>query len=133
MTGWVVLNFIVFIYSNASQLTFFLLEPRPWLEESCELGLSFLQFWSFLGIASLVFSGTQHDARGPGGFVCNCRIFWKWRQCHKNEPKIRFFELMGNLVTIFFRIWSIMKNYIIKILFLRYGPKCSRPVRLKGF
>ena len=61
-----------------------------------------------------------------------------------NEPKTGFFELLKNLGIKFFWIWSIIKVYIIccilaqnpylaKIWFLRYGAKCSWPVRLQNF
>ena len=50
-------------------------------------------------------------------------------------------NLLENLVIKFYRIWSIVKIYIIwyvpaqipylgKFLFLRYRPKCSQPIRL---
>ena len=66
----------------------------------------------------------------------------KWTQ---NEPKTGvFFEFLENLVIKFYWIWSIMKIYIIccvatqisywwKSLFLRYGPKCSLPIKLQDF
>ena len=41
----------------------FLLDPQPWPEESYDYGLSILLSRGFLGIGSLVFSGTQHAAR----------------------------------------------------------------------
>ena len=58
--------------------------------------------------------------------------------------KLGFFHLLENLVINFYWIWSIMKIYIIccvpaqipylgKFLFLRYGPKCSQPIRLQDF
>ena len=64
----------------------------------------------------------------------------KWAQ---NGPKTGFFQL-ENLVIDFYWIWSIMKFFIIccvaaqipylgKLLFLRYGPKCSQPIRLQDF
>ena len=74
-------------------------------------------------------------------FFCSPKL-GKWAQ---NGPKTGFFfNLLENLVTNFYRLWSIMKIYIIccvaaqipylrKFLFLRYGPKCSQPVRLQDF
>ena len=55
-----------------------------------------------------------------------------------------FFNLLENLVINFYWIWSIMKIYILccvpaqipflgKFLFLRYGPKCSQPIRLQDY
>ena len=66
----------------------------------------------------------------------------KWT---KNGPKIVcFFDLLKNLVINFYWICFIMKTYIVicvpvqipylgKILFLRYGPKCSQPMRFQDF
>ena len=67
-----------------------------------------------------------------------------WGNGPKMAPKQVFFNLLGNLLTNFYRLWSIMKIYIIccvaaqipylrKCLFLRYGAKCSQPVRLQDF
>ena len=53
-------------------------------------------------------------------------------------------NLLGNLVINFFWMWSIMKVYTIcsilpqipylgKTWFLRYWPKCFRPIRLQDF
>ena len=55
-----------------------------------------------------------------------------------------FLNLLKDLVINFYWICSIMKTYIIccvpaqipslrKFLFLRYGPKCSQPIRLQDF
>ena len=54
----------VITYVNAP-----LLELRPWPEGSHEQGLSFLLSESFLGIGSLVYSGTQHGVRSPYGVM----------------------------------------------------------------
>ena len=63
----------------------------------------------------------------------------------KNWPQNRvFLNLLKNLVIIFSWIWYIMKvciigyiptqiSYLGKILFLRNGPKYSRPIRLQNF
>ena len=64
MISWVVLKFILVIYSNVSQFTFLLLDSWPWLEGSYELGLAVLSSGSFLGIDWLVFSGTQDNVGG---------------------------------------------------------------------
>ena len=66
----------------------------------------------------------------------------------ENGPKMGqkqgFLNLLGNLVITFYWIWCILEIYIIcfvpaqipylgKFLFLRYGPKCSQPIRLQDF
>ena len=112
---------------------------------------SVLPSGSFLGIGSLFFSETQHVLRAH---VLLCmtepdylkKIFMpkKWGKFAKNGQKIGFSNLLENLVINFFWIWSIMKVYTVccilaqipylgKIWFLRYGPKCSWPIRLQDF
>ena len=73
--------------------------------------------------------------------------FKKKKICPKNAangPKIGFLGSIGNLVITFFLIWSIKKVHIIccilaiipylgKILFLRYEPNSSWPIRLQDF
>ena len=68
----------------------------------------------------------------------------------ENRPSPGFFECIGKFrffsqFFIFLSTWSIMKVYIMVILacfrkfligkfwFLRYGPKCSWPIRLQDF
>ena len=105
----------------------------------------------FLGIGWLVFSETQPGVRGPYIVVhgrarlLQKNLAQKMGKMGKKWGKNRFFSnLLENLVINFFWIWSIMKVYTIccilaripclgKIWFLRYGPKCSRPIRLQDF
>ena len=56
--------------------------------------------------------------------------------------KCFFFNLLENLVINFFGIWYIREFYccilaqilyLWKMFFLRYGPKCSWPIRLQNF
>ena len=62
----------------------------------------------------------------------------------KTGQKQDFLNLLKDVVINFCWICSIMKMYIIwcvpaqipflgKFLFLRYGPKCSQPVKLQDF
>ena len=66
--------------------------------------------------------------------------FWPTKLSQKQD----FLNLLKYLVINFYWICSIMKIYIIccvpaqipylgKFLFLRYGPKCSQPIRLQDF
>ena len=60
---------------------------------------------SFLGIASLVFSETQHDVRGPCGVACGRARFFGKKMCHKcikNGPKIGLFKFIGKFSHWFF-------------------------------
>ena len=103
---------------------------------------------SFLGIASLVFSETQHDVRDPCLVVRDRAGFFQRsffpKKMGKMGQKQGFWILLENLVINFFWICSINKFYNIccilaqipylgKIWFLRYGPKCSRLIRLQYF
>ena len=101
MISRVVLNFILVICSNASELIFLLLDSQPWLERFYELSLSVLQSRGFFEIGSLVFSGFQHGGRGPK-IVCGRALFFediiflqKWGKCAKNEPEISFLKFIG--------------------------------------
>ena len=62
----------------------------------------------------------------------------------KWAKNVVFFNLLKNFVINFYWICSIMKIYIIccvpaqipyfgRFWFLRYGPKCSQPIRLQDF
>ena len=123
MLSWVVLNFILVIYSNATQLTYSLI----WLLVMARMVIwirsvrpSVQKFsWNFL-----VFSGTPHGVRGPCGVVYDrARFFEKmfYPQNGENRPSPGFFECIGKFsffsqFFIFLSIWSIMKVYIIVIL-----------------
>ena len=94
---------------------------------------------SFLGVGSVVFSGTQHGVRSSCGIVHDRNRFFE-----NHVLPLKCFFFLSSL--FFFPIWSIMKVYITVILvlleqisylgkfwFLRYGPKCSWPIRLQDF
>ena len=136
-----------------------LLDPRQELEGSYKIGsvcpsilpsilLSFRLSGSFLGIGPLVFSETQDGVRGSCLVVHDRAGFFKKSlftpRMGKMSQKQGFLNLLENLAINFFWIWSIKKFYNIcciltqipylgKIWFLRYGPKCSRPIRLQYF
>ena len=102
----------------------------------------------FLGIVLLIFSKFWHETRHEVAWSCvwQNRTFQKKKFCPKNwenGPKMvqkqSFLKILKNLVTDFHWMW--MKNYIIgcvpaqipylgRFWFLRYGPKCSQPIRL---
>ena len=97
----------------------------------------------FLVTSSLVFSKFWHDARNIWEVVSDrARFFFKRKHLPQKWAKNRV--LLENLVINFSWIWSIMKVYIVsyilaqilylrKIWFLRYGQKCSWPIRLQDF
>ena len=73
MISWIVLDFILVIYSNPSQLTPGCSRTGPIYEQS----LSVLLSGGFLGIGSLVFSGTQYGVRSPCGVVHDKAWFYE--------------------------------------------------------
>ena len=98
---------------------------------------SFLPSGSFLGIGSLIFSETQPGIRGTCAVHGRARFFEKIIFA----TKMRFLKFIGkfsykffvNLVyneSSYYFLYSCTNSYLGKIWFLRYGPKCSRPVRL---
>ena len=122
---------------------------RVFLSFSLSFHLSVRPFFSlsrcFLGIVLLIFSKFWHGARIPCQVMCDRagfsrKIFF----APKMGQNQGFFNLLENLVINFYWIWSIMKIYILccvpaqipflgKFLFLRYGPKCSQPIRLQDY
>ena len=131
----------------------------PWNRVCSSFSLSFhlsvRPFFSlsrcFLGIVLLIFSKFWHGARIPCQVMCDGAGFFRKiffaPKIGKMGPKWvnqGFFNLLESLVINFYWIWSIMKIYIIccfpaqipflgKFLFLRYGPKCSQPIRLQDY
>ena len=67
MLSWVVLNFVLVIYSNTFQLTDSLIGPLAMARRV--IWMSVLLLRSFLGNGLLVFSGTQHGVRGSCGVM----------------------------------------------------------------
>ena len=61
---------------------------------------------------------------------CSCTC-WN-RVCPAFCPSISLPSFSWNWIICFFWI-SAQIPYMLKILFLRYRPKCSQPVRLQGF
>ena len=106
----------------------------------------------FLGIVLLVFSEIWHGGRNSYEVARDrTRFSRKISFCPKIGKKVPkmgqkqcFFNLLKNLVINFYWILSVMQIYVIcwvpaqisylgKFLFLRYGPKCSQPIRLQDF
>ena len=125
----------------------FCLDPQPWPESSYELGLvcpSTLLSRSFLRIGSLLFLKLSIMLEAhvllcvtEPDFLVKIPLPKKWGKWAKNRQKWGFFNLLENLVIIFFWIWSVMKIYIIccipakipylgKTFFLRYEPNSFR-------
>ena len=112
---------------------------------------SFFLSGRFLWIASLTFSKFSHGARNPYKVVRDraefSRKLFFAPKIGKIDPKWtknRVFLIYWKIFLNFYWIWPIMKIYIPccvfaqisfldKLLFLKYGSKCSQPIRLQDF
>ena len=61
-----------------------------------------------------------------------------WENVPKIGQKQGLFNLLENVVISFYWIYIIycvpaQTPYLVELLFLRYGPKCSQPIRLEDF
>ena len=154
MLSWVVLNFILVVYSNATQLTYSLIgllvmaRRVIWIRS---VRLSVQKFsWNWL------FSFFRELNMVVGNHVLLCMTepdFLKkmfYPQNGENRPSPWFFECIGKfsffLSSLFFISFVYNKilyycnsclleqiSYLGKFWFLRYGPKCSWPIRLQDF
>ena len=123
MLSWVVQNFILVIYSNATQLTYSLIGLLAmarrviWIRSVRPSAEKFSWNWLFS-----FFSGTRDGLRGPCGVVYDCQTFSK--KCFTLKTgkigkvqgiwmyrKVQFFFLVLN----FLSVWSIMKVCITVI------------------
>ena len=146
-------NVLKLIWISARLLLLLLLDPRLWPEGSYELWclpfrpsvrkfswdwlISFFwnSAWFFLKVSeAYTLCVTEPDFFFFLNFV---------PKNGENGPKIGFLGFIGKFSHLFW-IWSMKKVHIIccilaltrylgKIWFLRYGPKCSRPIRLQDF
>ena len=154
MLSWVVLNFIPFIHSNATQLTCSLTgllamaRRVKWIRfvhpvQTCS--------WNWL---FSFFLGTQDCLRGPYGVVYDRARFFeknvlppKWEKLSKPRVLWMYRKVQFFFLVLYFLI-SVVYNeslydcnscmleqilYLGKFWFLRYGPKCSWPIRLQHF
>ena len=102
----------------------------------------------FLGIVLLIFSKFWHGARIPCEVVRD-RVGFFGKKCFvpkigKMGQKQVFFQFIGkfghqfslNLIyneNLYYLLCPCTNPISVKILFLRYGPKCSQPIRLQDF
>ena len=113
-----------------------------------------LLFRRFLGIDSIVFSETQHGIRGPCGALYDRGRFFenhvlppKWGK--QDKPRVlRMYRKVQFFFSVLYFFINLVYNeslyycnscmleqisYLGKFWFLRYGPKCSWPIRLQDF
>ena len=123
MLSWVVLNFILVIYSNASQLTYSLIGLLTiarrviWIRSVRPSVHKFSRNWlfSFFRELNMVLGAMWCYAWQPDFLK---KMFYT--QNGENRPSPGFFECIGSSVFsqffIFLSVWSIMKVYITVIL-----------------
>ena len=114
MVSWVVLNVILVICRNYSQLTYFIFEPmvvvqKSPMNKSVRPSVRKLS-WNWL---FLLFFGNQHGLREPCGVVHHRAGFFENKifapKNGDNRPSLRFFKCIGKLSYYFFLMRSIMK------------------------
>ena len=103
----------------------------------------------FMELALQFFSGTQHGVRGPCGVVYDRKKCFtpKMGKIGQAQGSLNVQESSVFFLVLYFFI-SLVYNeslyycnscmleqisYLGKFWFLRYGPKCSQPIRLQGF
>ena len=144
-------SYSIYFSLNASLLQLNLVDPWQYLEGPYEVGSvrpSLLtSVWVFSWKWVICFSELWHGARNCYEVLHGSPIFLKNIFCPKNlgnGPTKWFLNLKKNLAIKFHWICSIMIFFVIccvhaqilylgKILFLRYRPKCSQPIRLQDF
>ena len=131
MLSWVVLNFILFIYNNAFQLTYSLIWPtqKGHMNKVCPpfclevfLELAFLKQANFFKVVFCPPNGK--NMLSPGFF--ECKFF------------SQFFIFFPNLVyneSLYYCNCCMLEHisYLGKFWFVRYGPKWSWPIRFRDF
>ena len=151
MLSWVVLNFVLVIYSNATELTYSYRTsghgqkghinkvcPSFCSEVFLELALQF-----FLELHMLLGAPVVLYMTGPD--------FLKIMFCPQNgetRPRPGFFEKVQFFFSVLYLFINLVYNeclyycsscmlekisYLGTFWFLRYGPKCSWPIRLRDF
>ena len=103
----------------------------------------------FMELALQFFSGTQHGVRGPCGVVYDRKKCFtpKMEKIGQAQGSLNVQESSVFFLVLYFFI-SVVYNeslyycnsfmleqisYLGKFWFLRYGPKCSWPIRLQDF
>ena len=155
MLSWVVLNFILVIYSNATQLTYSLMGLLVMTRRVIWIRSVLLSVQKFSWNWLFSFFGGLEMVLGTHVVLCMTepdflkKIFYL--QNGENRPSPGFFECIGkfrffsqfficfiNLVyneSLYYCNSCMLEqiSYLGKSLLLRYDPKCSWPIRLQDF
>ena len=126
MLSWVVLNFILVIYSSATQLTYSL-RGVIWIRS---VRLSVERFsWNWL------FSFFQELNMVLGAHVVLCMTEGSFRKVQFFFLVLYFFISVVYNESFYYCNSCMLEqiSYLGKFWFLRYGPKCSWPIRLQDF
>ena len=154
MLSWVLLKFILVIYSNASQLTYFLIGPLAMARRVIGIKSVRPSVWKFSWNWLFLFLEFKMEL---GAHVMLCMTapnFLEIMFCPKNgenRPSLGFFECIGKFSFFFSILWFFLNfvnnesfyysnccmleqnTYLGKFWSLRYGPRCSWSIRLWEF
>ena len=154
MISWVGLNFFLVIYSNISQLTYSLIGSLVMARRVIWISSVRSSVWKFSWNWLFSFFLELNMMLGANVVLCMTEPdFFKIIFCPKNgenRPSLGFFERIEkfSFFSQFFRVFFQFGNeslyywnccmleqisYLAKFWFLRYGPKCSWPIRLWDF
>ena len=151
MLSWVLLNFILVIYSNASQLTYSLIGPLAmarrviWIKSVRPSVWKFSWNWLFFFLELKMDLGAHVMLHMAAPNFLEIMFFPKNGE---NRPSLGFFECIGKFSFFFSILWfflNFVNNegfyysnccileqnlYLWKFWSLRYGPRCSWSIRL---
>ena len=154
MLSWVVLNFILVIYSNATQLTYSLIGLLAmarrviWIRSVRPSVQKFSWNWLFSFFRELKMVLGTHVVLCMTEPDFLKKMFYP--QNGENRPSPGFFECIGkfSFFSVLYFFISLVYNeslyycnccmleqisYSWKFWFLKYGSKCSWPIRLQDF
>ena len=147
-------NFILVIYSNASQLTYSLIRPLAmtrrviWIRSVRPSAQTFSWSWLFsflrepnmvLGVHVVLCMTARFFEKNvfpsKRGKLARPRFLWMYRKVQFFLLVLYFFISLVYNESLYYCSFSMPEqiSYLGKFWFLRYGPKCSWPIRLRNF
>ena len=154
MLSWVVLNFILVIYSNATQLTYSLIgllamarrviwirSVRPSVQKfSWNWLFSFFRELNMVLGAHAVLCMTarffeKNVLPSKRGKLARLRVLWVLKKVQFFFLVLYFFISLVYNESLYYCNSCMLEqiSYLEKFWFLRYGSKCSWPIRLRDF
>ena len=154
MLSWVVLNFVIVIYSNVTQLTYsfigLLAMARRviWIRSVRPSAQTFSWNWLFSFFRELnVVLGThvvlcmtarffeKNVLPSKRGKLARLRVLWVLKKVQFFFLVLYFFISLVYNESLYYCNSCMLEqiSYLGKFWFLRYGPKCSWPIRLQDY